>query len=197
MRIIAGKWRARRVEAPRRATTRPMPDHVREAIFSMLGSYYDSPGALPPLHVADLFAGSGSMGLEALSRGAAYCWFYERERTALACLRRNLASLGAEVQGGVMARDAWSATGAVAEQACSLVLLDPPYRDSAEFGVQGAVARFFERLGAQLTTEIVVVLHHERPVTYELSSEGPWRLLDRRAYGSHSITFFLGAQRRL
>lgn len=193
MRIIAGKWRGRRLEAPRRATTRPMPDRVREAIFSMLGSYYDRPGALPPLHVADLFAGSGSMGLEALSRGAACCWFYERERTALACLRRNLTSLGAEVQSRVMARDAWSATGTIAEQACTLVLLDPPYRNSAEFGAAGAVARFFNSLGAQPVTETVVVLHHERPVTYELAPDGPWRVLDRRAYGSHSITFFLRA----
>lgn len=194
MRIIAGRWRSRRLEAPRRATTRPMPDRVREAIFSMLGSYYGSPGALPALGVADLFAGSGSMGLEALSRGAANCWFYERERTALACLRRNIAALGALAQSVVLARDAWSSAGAIHEQGCALVLLDPPYRDSAEPAAQGAVARFLARLGGYGATETLVVLHHERPVAYELDAGGPWRIRDRREYGSNSITLFLRAQ---
>ena len=67
-----------------------MPDRLKEAIFAMLGDYYDCPGELPELHVADVFAGSGSLGLEALSRGASTCYFFERDRKALEMLKINL-----------------------------------------------------------------------------------------------------------
>src|SRR3972149_2479777 len=107
MRIIGGTWRSRRLLRPETDSTRPMPDRVKQTIFDMLGSRYDCPGALPPLLVADVFAGGGSMGWEALSRGAAFCGFFERAREALDALRRNVESLGAGLESSIVSGDAW------------------------------------------------------------------------------------------
>src|SRR3954447_5674987 len=101
MRIIAGEWRGRQLEAPPGQSTRPTADRVREALFSMLASRL---GSFEDLRVADLFAGSGALGFEALSRGAAFATFVERDAAATAIIKRNAAKLGAEdrmqVRGG-------------------------------------------------------------------------------------------------
>src|SRR3546814_13983274 len=86
MRIIAGQWRGRSIDAPKGDTTRPTADRTREALFSMLTSRL---GSFEGLAVADLFAGSGALGLEALSRGAASCIFVEQDRAALDALHAN------------------------------------------------------------------------------------------------------------
>src|SRR5437764_5683819 len=95
MRIIAGKWRGRPIEAPPGVATRPTADRVRETLFSMLASRL---GSLEGLRIADLFAGSGALGLEALSRGAASGTFVENDAKAAAILRRNIDKLGASAQ---------------------------------------------------------------------------------------------------
>ncbi|HEU0134508.1 MAG TPA: 16S rRNA (guanine(966)-N(2))-methyltransferase RsmD [Allosphingosinicella sp.] len=119
MRIIAGRWRGRPLIAPQGQDTRPTADRVREALFSMLASRV---GSFEGLQVADLFAGSGALGLEALSRGAAHCVFVENDRRAVEAIRSNLAALGAS--GEVLARSAeHSALPAPAD----LAFLDPPY----------------------------------------------------------------------
>src|SRR3954466_14199372 len=101
MRIIAGRWRGRPILAPAGQATRPTSDRTREALFSMLASRL---GSFEGLAVADLFAGSGALGLEAPSPGAAHCVFVETDRAAIDAIRRNLAALGA--QGEVLARSA-------------------------------------------------------------------------------------------
>ena len=129
MRVIAGQWRARKLVVPKGDATRPTADRTREALFSMLTSRL---GTFDGLAVADLFAGSGALGLEALSRGAASCLFVEQDKPALDSLRANIAALaasGAEVRAGsVLALPP-------APRAYDLLLLDPPYRSGA-----GAVA---------------------------------------------------------
>ena len=95
MRIIAGKWRGRPIDGPPGLATRPTADRVREALFSMLASRL---GTFEDLRVADLFAGSGALGLEALSRGASHATFVEKDSAAAAVIRRNAAKLGAEVR---------------------------------------------------------------------------------------------------
>src|SRR5919206_28086 len=92
MRIIAGRWRGRPIEAPPQLATRPTADRVRETLFSMLTSRL---GSFDGLRVADLFAGSGALGLEALSRGAASATFVENDAKAAAVIRRNAEKLGA------------------------------------------------------------------------------------------------------
>jgi 16S rRNA (guanine966-N2)-methyltransferase len=119
MRIIAGQWRGRPLRAPVGEATRPTADRVREALFSMLASRV---GSFEGLQVADLFAGSGALGLEALSRGAAHCVFVENDRRAVESIRANIAALGAS--GEVLAR---SAEHAALPHPADLAFLDPPY----------------------------------------------------------------------
>ena len=103
MRIIAGQWRGRPLAAPAGIATRPTADRVRETLFSMLVSRL---GSFDGLSVADLFAGSGALGLEALSRGAAHATFVERDSAALAALKTNFAKLGAQDRTAIAASDA-------------------------------------------------------------------------------------------
>lgn len=101
MRVVAGAARGRRLAAPPGAVTRPTPDRVREAVFNSLHSL----GVLPGCRVLDLYAGTGAMGIEALSRGAAAAVFVERHPEALAALRANLAATGLEDRAAVVAAD--------------------------------------------------------------------------------------------
>lgn len=123
LRVIGGSSRGRRIEAPALPGLRPTSDRVREAIFDILGSR----GGVEDLDVLDLFAGSGALGIEALSRGARHVTFVERDRRAAAAIERNLASTGLEDSDYVLARrDAldWCRT---AGRRFDLALVDPPY----------------------------------------------------------------------
>ncbi len=124
MRIIAGQWRGRPLVTPKGDTTRPTADRTRETLFSMLTSRL---GNFEGLRVADLFAGTGALGLEALSRGAASCIFVEQEKAALDALRANLAKL--DIRADVRAQSVLT-LGPVREP-CDLLLLDPPYGTGA------------------------------------------------------------------
>ena len=124
MRIIAGLWRGRPLATPKGDETRPTADRTREALFSMLVSRL---GSFEGLRVADLFAGTGALGLEALSRGAAHCTFVENERLALDALKANIAKLGANAD--VRAGSALALGHA--HQPFDLILMDPPYMTGA------------------------------------------------------------------
>ena len=192
MRIIGGTWRSRQLVRPRTHQTRPMPDRVKAALFSMLGSYYDVPGRLPPLRVADVFAGSGALGLEALSRGAAMCWFYERDPKALASLRTNQQSLGADDRSAIVIRDGWAAAiRAPDSQPFDLILLDPPYRDSTDVSECGAVRQYLDQLSQEEDNRPVLVLHHSAKVHFTLPDRAPWRVSDERRFGTQAITWFV------
>ena len=133
MRIIAGQWRGRPIIAPKGEATRPTADRMREALFSMLASRL---GSFEELAVADLFAGSGALGLEALSRGAASCVFVEQDRAAVDALKANIAKLGAKAD--VRAQSVLALPPAT--KPYDLILMDPPYGTGA-----GAVA--LDKLG--------------------------------------------------
>lgn len=128
MRIIAGQWRGRPIDAPKGISTRPTADRTRETLFSMLTSRL---GSFDGLAVADLFAGSGALGLEALSRGAASCVFVEQDRAALDALRANAERLG--IRPDVRATSVLALGQAAAP--LDLIMMDPPYGTGA-----GAVA---------------------------------------------------------
>ena len=121
MRVISGEFGGRRLVAPPGTTTRPTTDKVRQAVFNSL----DHGGVLDGVAVADLYAGSGAMGLEALSRGAARSTFVERDRDALAALRANIAALKVEERATVVGSDvlAWLP----AMRHVDVVFVDPPY----------------------------------------------------------------------
>jgi 16S rRNA (guanine966-N2)-methyltransferase len=124
MRVISGQWRGRPLVAPKGEATRPTADRVREALFSMLTARI---GSWEDLACADLFAGSGALGIEALSRGAASCLFVEQDRAALDALRANLAKLGAAAD--VRASSVMALRPAPAP--LDVILMDPPYGTGA------------------------------------------------------------------
>ena len=126
MRVISGEWRGRKLIAPKNDATRPTADRTRETLFSMLASRL---GSFEGLYVADLFAGSGALGIEALSRGAAQCLFGEQDRDAIDALRKNLAALGAAGRAEVRAGSVLAL--GPAPRSFDLLLLDAPYATGA------------------------------------------------------------------
>jgi 16S rRNA (guanine966-N2)-methyltransferase len=133
LRIIAGAWRGRTIEAPPGAATRPTADRVRETLFSMLASRLGSFGGL---RVADLFAGSGALGLEALSRGAAQAIFVENDSRAAVVIRRNADKLGATDRTQIRQGSALALAPA---EPFNLIFADPPYAPGAGSAAAGAV----------------------------------------------------------
>lgn len=122
MRIITGEYKGRRLESPRDNSIRPTTDKVKEAIFSIIA--FDVPDAV----CVDLFAGTGNLGLEALSRGAARCYFGDKSRESLALVRKNIGICGAQDKSVVMAGEYQKVLSSIREKA-DIFFLDPPYRD--------------------------------------------------------------------
>ncbi len=171
MRVVAGRLGGRRLAAPSGRDTRPTSDRVREALFAILGD-------LDGLRVLDLFAGSGALGIEALSRGAASAVFVERAPRAAEVVAGNLAALGLEAS--VVRADARRALRDASERADAydLVFLDPPYRDAAAWGRELSAA-----LPAVLAPGARVVGESDRRAPLELSLP----LADERRYGDTLI----------
>jgi 16S rRNA (guanine966-N2)-methyltransferase len=133
MRIIAGEWRGRPLKAPPGTATRPTADRTRETLFSMLASRI---GPFEGLRVADLFAGSGALGLEALSRGAGFACFVENDARAAASIKDNAASLGAAGRISLLRGSALSLPKA---EPFDVIFADPPYAEGSGSGVVAAV----------------------------------------------------------
>jgi 16S rRNA (guanine966-N2)-methyltransferase len=151
MRIVAGRWRGKTLVVPASGQVRPTADRVRQALFDMLWhSPWAGREAVEGALVLDVFAGTGALGLEALSRGAERAVFIENEAEAVAALRRNIAGVRAEARTEVLTRDA-TAPGRV-RRGAGLVFLDPPY-------AQGLVPRAMAalRAGGWLAPEALVV----------------------------------------
>jgi len=126
MRVIAGEWRGRKLISPKNDATRPTADRTRETLFSMLASRL---GSFEGLYVADLFAGSGALGIEALSRGAETCLFAEQDREALDALRGNLATLDATSRADIRAGSVLGL--GPAKRSYDLLMFDAPYATGA------------------------------------------------------------------
>jgi len=156
-RIISGRFRGRRLTVPDGTDIRPTTDRMRERLFSMLG--HGRYPALAGARVADLFAGTGALGIEALSRGAAHVTFVEQARGSLACLRTNIETVKSEAnETTIIALDA--AAVSCAEQPFDFIFLDPPYR-------KGLVLPTLNRL-----LEMNWV-HGETAIICELASDDP------------------------
>lgn len=135
MRIVAGEWRGRKLVAPVGRDTRPTADRTRETLFSMLVSRL---GDFEGLGVADLYAGSGALGLESLSRGAAHATFVENDRSAIRAIEANVAALGAAARSEIRAT---SAAPLPAGRPCDLIFADPPYAAGSGSAAVEAVAK--------------------------------------------------------
>jgi len=135
VRVIAGTWRGRKLGAPAGRETRPTADRTRETLFSMLASRL---GSFDALRVADLYAGSGALGLEALSRGAAHATFVENDRAAIKAIEANVASLGASGRAAIRAA---SAAALPRGESFDLIFADPPYAAGSGNAVTETVAK--------------------------------------------------------
>ncbi len=170
LRIVAGRWRGRRIQAPEGEKVRPTRDRVREAWMSIVQS------AIPGAAAADLFAGTGALGVEALSRGASSVEFIELAAPSLALLRENLRLLGASSAEAVVKRaDALSAAAEHAQNPWDLAFADPPYR-------QGLATQLAE---CWLRSPFARILGIEHDVLEPLPGAH-----DTRTYGTTALSFY-------
>ena len=177
VRIVGGSLGGRVLRAPKGAATRPTSEKVREAIFAILP---DVAGA----HVLDLFAGSGALGLEALSRGAAHATFVDSARPALEAVRGNLRELGLGDRATVLAGDAPALAARHAPASpWNLVLVDPPYASDLATRAVAAIPP------AHLAAEAVIVIEHDRRNTPP-DAIGSLLRTDQRRYGDTLISFY-------
>ena len=172
MRVIAGAYGGRRLQAPPGRGTRPTSDRVREALFSILGARVEDAAVL------DLFAGSGALGLEALSRGATSATFVDSAPAAIRVLRANLETLGAAAE--IVRADAprWLSAARGEARQYSLVFLDPPYGRAGELG-----AVLSDALPGVLAPEALVVTESDRRAPLTLTMPA----IDERRYGDTLI----------
>jgi len=179
MRIVAGKFRGASIEAAKGLTTRPTADRVRQALFNVLehgAPRFDFEGA----RVLDLFAGSGALGLEALSRGARFCLFVEESAQARAAIRRNVEALGLTGATKIWRRDATKLGEAGTLAPFRLIFCDPPYgKGLGERALAEAVNRGWAEDGA------IAVL--EERADAEIAWPGRFEGIDRRRYGDTGI----------
>lgn len=177
MRIVAGQFGGRPLTAPPGQGTRPTSDRVREAIFNILGA------PPPATTVLDLFAGSGAMGLEALSRGASHVVFVEKARPALQTLRRNIDELGAMAQCTIWPQSAELCISKSGPTPYRWVFIDPPYRTTLATEMTVALT------ATQLTHDAVVVIEHDRR-NAPAPQLGILTMYSRRKYGDTEVSFY-------
>jgi 16S rRNA (guanine966-N2)-methyltransferase len=175
VRIIAGRWRGRNIAAPPGDRTRPTTDRVREAWMSAL--QHDLPGA----RVLDLFAGSGALGLEALSRGAVHATFVEQAGGPLRALQSNVATLGAAAEIAIVKKEALRFIETLEMDAFDIAFADPPYDSEA-------AARLIARYAVAPFARILSVEHRARAVLPQLEGART------RRYGDTAITFITASE---
>lgn len=181
MRIIAGMWRGRRITAPAGSETRPTADRVREAVFS---SVITRLGPLDGVRVLDLYAGSGALGIEALSRGAAYATFVESDRRAADAIRTNLAALGAHDATVTVTRVERFDASRLRDAPVSLLFADPPYRiDAAEF------SQVLETLADGGALESGALIVYEHGTKTQPSWPSGFSETGVRRYGDTEVTY--------
>lgn len=193
MRIIAGKWRSVPLLAPPDPDTRPILDQVKEALFNMLGARLAAPGELPPCRVLDLFAGTGSLGLEALSRGASFCTFVEGQASNARILRQNIEKVRAEAVAEVLHANIWKLDfrRELPRGGYELVFVDPPFRDAQQFRPTDRVTLLLTRLaeGAVVVPGGTIVLRHPVGARCDASTFAPYGIFEQRTYGKMMLSF--------
>jgi 16S rRNA (guanine966-N2)-methyltransferase len=188
VRIVAGRFRGRALAAPKGRATRPTSDRAREALFNVLVHRIGVDFGVA--RVADLFAGAGGLGFEALSRGAAHVTFVEDDAAALSALHANAAALGVEGEFDILRADATRLRSVQEGEACTLVFLDPPYgKGLAEPALAALVARGWLAPGA-----VVVV---ETGVGEELAVPAGFALRDERKSGAARLRILVHGASRL
>jgi len=185
MRIIAGQRRGMKLLSPKGDVSRPILDRVKGSLFSVLYKYDLPAGAM----VADLFAGVGSLGLEALSRGAEFTVFIERDALIRRILEKNIAKAGFVKETKVIGTNAFTA-GAIPEYGrpqYNLVFVDPPYPTTRDVGPDSPLAGLLAVLRSQVTDDAVICVRTDRKI-HLLPRYGPLKILERREWGTMQVT---------
>lgn len=181
MRIVGGKFRGRPLAAPKGSSTRPTSDRVRESVFNVLAHSSECP-ELEGARIIDLFAGTGAMALEAISRGAAYALFVETEATARAAIQENIEAFGLQGVTRIFRRDATDLGPASTRDKYDIAFLDPPYAKGL-----GETALSALRQGGWLKQGAIAVLEERAGTVLDLP-EG-FEAFDERTYGDTAVTF--------
>jgi 16S rRNA (guanine(966)-N(2))-methyltransferase RsmD len=186
MRIISGTKRGMTILSPKGDKTRPITDRVKESIFDVLYKY----NLIEDRLIADLFCGTGSFGLEALSRGAKEAIFVDTDRRVLEILKKNIAKTGFDSQVRVVCANAFKvgAPRSTDEQKYSLVFVDPPYEMSKDSGPNSRLARLLELLNEQITDDGLVIVRTEEKVNL-LDTYGKLKIIDKRIWSSMAVGF--------
>src|SRR5690349_18874379 len=182
MRIIGGRFKSRFIVGPEDdRTTRPITDRVKQSLFDIVAPLLDEDAI-----VYDCFAGTGSMGLESLSRGAKHAVFFESDRSALARLKKNIQSLSVEENSTIVSSDLFKyfTTANAPAEPVKIVFLDPPYHFLTERPDQ--LRALAQRLKDHVADDSLIVFRHESRITLEVAA---FFVADTRAYGGMTIDF--------
>jgi 16S rRNA (guanine966-N2)-methyltransferase len=183
MRIIAGSKRAMKLLSPKSNASRPITDRVKESLFNVLRKYDLPKNKI----VADLFCGVGSLGLEALSRGAEFVCFVEQDPKVAAILEKNIEKAGFVKQSKVIKANAFR-TGALAgERRYDLIFIDPPYANTKDVGQNSPLGKLLSSIPQQLSTEGIVVVRTEQR-TQLLKQYGKLEIIEQRQWGTMAVT---------
>ena len=183
MRIIAGTKRGLKLLSPKTIDSRPILDRVKESLFSVLYNYGLPDGKI----VADLFCGVGSLGLEALSRGARFVTFVEKDPKTAAILKKNIEKCGFIKESLVLTANAFKIAAPVKEDKYDAVFIDPPYPLTTEVAEGSLLFGLLELVAQQIADDgIVVVRTHKR--TELLETYGQLKIIERRKWGTMAVT---------
>ena len=184
MRIIAGTKRGMKLLSPKSETSRPYTDRVKESLFSVLYKY----GLLEGRAVADVFSGVGSMGLEALSRGAEFALFVEKDPKIGSILKQNIEKADFTAQSKVIRANAFK-IGAPVDfegQKYSIIFVDPPYRLSSDVGENSDLSRLLDLLPEQLADDGIVIVRTNKRVNLQ-DRYGRLKIIERRKWGNMAV----------
>jgi len=192
MRIIAGAKRGMRLLSPKAQVSRPITDRVKESLFSVLYKY-DLPNGK---RIADLFCGVGSLGLEALSRGAEFVTFVEKDTKVIAILEKNIEKAGYAGESKVIRANAFKIGAPVNfdRQQYGLVFVDPPYSATRNVGDDSPLSGLLTLLGEQVAPGGIVAVRTYKH-TELLEQYGQLKMIDRRQWGTMAVTILKQASR--
>ena len=179
MRVIAGRARSLRLKTPKGQDTRPTTDRIKETLFNMIQ------GEIPDSIFVDLFAGSGGIGIEALSRGAKYAYFVDNDREAAACIQDNLSFTKFANQATLLKQDAFIALSSIHEKEVDIIFMDPPY-------MAGLEQDLLETLGRQpyVTPNTLLILEAKINTDFSFAQESGFTVVREKKYKTNKHVFF-------
>lgn len=178
MRVIAGRARSLRLKTPEGMDTRPTADRIKETLFNMIQ------GEIPGCIFIDLFAGSGGIGIEALSRGAAHAYFVENGKEAISCIQDNLSFTKFSNDATLLKQEVFSALSMISEKEADIIFIDPPYQAGYE-------EKVFEALLAQpyVTENTLLILEAQREKSMDFLKEAGYEVIKEKNYKTNKHVF--------